>query len=114
MTLPTMKAGDDVQITLRGKVQGTYDGTVHITIDGGRIPTSFSPSELTAPTARVEVLPPPVDPDLVLAREGGAQWVSLSGREPEDFLSGVMDCGSIVRVAVAAIKAGRARSAVQG
>ena len=115
MTLPTMKAGDRVRITVEGEVRQFGAGLYNLILDGGDgEDTNFYETELTAPTARVEVLPPPVDPDLVLAREVGAQWVSLSGREPEDFLSGEMDCGSIVRVALAAIKAARARMAVQG
>ena len=108
MTLPTMKAGDDVQLTLRGKVQGTFDGTVHITLDGGRIPTSFSPSELTAPTARVEVLPPPVDPDLLLAREVASGRYEMKGPYDLGVLKGLHDDDPHVQIALTAIKASKA------
>ena len=86
MTLPTMKAGarqmglDELRVmprdtptivTLTGEfiISGCGlpvflpDGS-----DGPTIPLACLSKEF-APTARVEVLPPPIDPDLILARE---------------------------------------------
>lgn len=116
MTLPTMKAGDRVRITVEGEVDQTLAGSVCVILDGGHVITSFEASELTAPTARVEVLPPPVDPDLVLAREELAKHYKAKGLTitAEQTLSGVRDDEQTIIVALAAIKAARAGKAVQG
>ena len=70
MTLPTMNPGDRVRITVEGVCLKSSDYVLQFTLDSAsNVITNFALSELTAPTARVEVLPPPIDPDLVLARE---------------------------------------------
>ena len=58
-----MKAGDRVRITVEGKIiYIASDGYVRVLYDDARHgETSFTLSELTAPTARVEVLPPPIE-----------------------------------------------------
>lgn len=70
MSLPAIKIGDRVRITLEGVVKDDGAGVYSVILDGGgRGETNFCDFELTAPTARVEVLAPAIDPDLVLARE---------------------------------------------
>lgn len=118
MTLPTMKAGDRVRITVEGFVNDIDGGRVFMALNNSAShypPTVFHTSELTAPTARVEVLPPPVDPDLVLAREVVAEVIGSDFPKTQaDFRDGLKDDFADVRIALSAIKAARAGKAVQG
>lgn len=109
MTLPTMKAGDRVRITVEGEVRSRADSGMMFTLDGSDAPYGMYFDCLTAPTARVEVLEPPVDPDLLLAREACQRyWPRL------DYVAGIFDDELEVKAALSAIKAARAGKAVQG
>ncbi len=109
MTLPTMNPGDRVRITVEGEVISVSGFGVNINADGCELSRSellITKSELTAPTARVEVLPPPIDPDLVLAREVVAQrYVPSQARLIRD---GEWDTNEFINIALAAIKASKA------
>jgi len=91
---------------LRGGFVESIRGCFFFKLDGELGPTtSFYVSELTAPTARVEVIPPPVDPDLVLARE----W--FKGRYPSclcDPAAGGYDYHDELRAYLAGLKASKA------
>lgn len=112
MTLPTMKAGDDVQLTLRGKVRVALPSAIRLKLDGAQDTVWISFETLTAPTARVEVLPPPIDPDLVLAREVVIDlYGAIAGSDkdwPDRVAAGIHDNSDHVRTALAAIKASKA------
>ena len=92
MTLPTMNPGDRVRITVEGEVITQNCYTWSLRIDGqigdyGLL--TLTKSELTAPTARVEVLPPPIEvgdvvrfkgcpaPVKVLAIAGHEAWLDV-------------------------------------
>lgn len=109
MTLPIMKAGDRVRITVEGEVLSTPDHGLRINLDGAdQMVTTFYTSELTAPTTRVEVLPPPVDPDLVLAREWYAQMSCDIPKLQRDIAAGVHDGDAQVEAFLAGLKAAKA------
>lgn len=108
MTLPTMKAGDRVRITAEGEVLGAGPLCVSVQLDGSHSQTDFVPDELTAPTARVEVLPPPIDPDLLLAREWYAQMSCDIPKLQRDIAAGVHDGDAQVEAFLAGIKTSKA------
>lgn len=106
MTLPTMKAGDRVRITVEGEVRESDRSRIFVMPDSstsGQL-VRFDTAELTAPTARVEVLPPPIDPDLVLARE----WFKGKYASIGDPLKGDYDTEPTLDAYLAGLKASKA------
>ena len=87
MTLPALKADDEVQLTLRGKVTSVDATFIGIKFPGRKLDESeycFEVSELTAPTARVEVLPPPIEVGDVVRFKGcpaPVKVLAIAGRE---------------------------------
>ena len=81
--LAAMKTGDRVRITVDGEVRDVVSGAVRLKLDGANYGVKAQDTvwidfdSLTAPTAYVEVLPPPIDPDLLLARDDmpSLEWI---------------------------------------
>lgn len=105
MTLPTMKPGDRVRITVEGEVKGTDRSRIFVLLDSSTsgMLVRFDGPELTAPTARVEVLLPSIEvgdvvniprrgftPFVVLAAHNGSVWLECE-EEGLSFLTTLSD-----------------------
>lgn len=108
-----LKAGDRVRLTQDVTVKEvTHQGLFYAVSEEPNLFGYINLSELTAPNARVELIPPPVDPDLLLAREVCATDRRLVSDRSEDWpdavRNGGFDDGLNVHIALAAIKATKA------
>lgn len=114
MTLPTMNPGDRVRITVEGEFQERTGSCRYFKLDGEQgSATSFFDSELTAPTSRVEVLPPPIDPDVLVVREilhahQRAMTPPDSGWGDMSYIKGSYDDLNDFKAALACFKASKA------
>ena len=113
MTLPVMKPGDRVRITVEGKFRSRADSGMTFVLDGSDAPCGMYFDCLTAPTARVEVLATPIDPDLLLAREVCAEMVVVRDEGLKrvwqiQLRAGDHDDDKEVKIALAAIKSAKA------
>ena len=113
--IKSLKPGDRVRITVEGEISPPYqEGHVSIVLDGA-LSGDFnliSHVELTAPTASVTLLSPPVDEDVLIVRE----IMHAQQRSMEPPPSGWGDMSSLkssyhqFQAALVAFKAANARS----
>jgi hypothetical protein len=112
--IKSLKPGDRVRITVEGEVTSSAsEGFIGLRFDGCKLAETeycFEISELTAPTASVTLLPPPIDPDLVLAREVVALTLEIQGdlETAQKVCEGECDFEAVIQ-SLAAIRAANAR-----
>jgi len=102
-----LKPGDSVEVTLRGTFCYMREGRMEVLWRDGIGSRCINASELAHAT--IVRLPPPVDPDLILAREVCAARQPTTAAIQADYRSGRSDGSASVALALAAIKAADAR-----